>query len=169
MGSPVCFTRCMIAVVAFALCGGPQVLAAQQTEQQPSQPATQNQDLGTSQDSATPDPSRGPQKPVENPLPDSPGSARQNQNTAPAQNKPQEAPAGAAAAGAATTVGGAASKPAGAAIAPAKQPQRRSLVLKIAAIAAAGAAVGIVYGLSRSSPSVPPGANTTTTASAQQR
>ena len=64
-------------------------------------------------------------------------------------------PLGTATAEGVPTVGGAASRPAGEAIAPAKQNQRRSLLIKIGLIAAAGAAGGIVYGLSKSSPSKP--------------
>ncbi len=74
---------------------------------------------------------------------------------APQAKKPSE-PVGAAAAEKVPTAGGAASKPAGIAIAPAKQHQTRSLLIKIGAIAAAGIAVGTIYGLSRSSPSIPP-------------
>ncbi len=189
MSSPKWITSSMIAVIAFVLCGGPQFAAAQQSiapatqqQDQPSQdqttPATsdpqaqpvpeQNQTtapapdgVGTSQESATPDPSKGPLKP--NDLPNAPSSTtqtaqQQSQNQGQNQNQPKEAPIGAAAAQAGKTTGGTASKPAGTAIAPAKQHQSRSLLIKLGAIAAAGAAVGIVYGLSRSSPSVPPGA-----------
>lgn len=79
----------------------------------------------------------------------------------PAQNapaKPTQEPAGAAAAQSGVTTGGAASKPAGMAIAPAKQRQVRSFLIKMAAIAAGGAAIGTVVALSKGSPSKPPGA-----------
>jgi hypothetical protein len=56
------------------------------------------------------------------------------------------------------TTGGVASRPAGAAIAPAKQRQYRSLFIKIGAIAAAGAAIGTIVALTKGSPSTPPGA-----------
>jgi len=72
---------------------------------------------------------------------------------APQPKKPPAEPVGAAAAEKVPTVGGAASRPAGAAIAPAKQRQTRSLLIKIGAIAAAGAALGTVYALSRGTPS----------------
>jgi hypothetical protein len=89
-----------------------------------------------------------------------------NQPNAPApqptQQQPAQAPTGTAAAPGIKTAGGAASRPAGTAIAPAKQHQTRSLLIKIGAIAAGAAALGAVYGLSRSSPSVPPGARTGT-------
>src|SRR5947208_14583495 len=77
----------------------------------------------------------------------------------PQPKKPSE-PVGAAAAEKVPTAGGAASKPAGVAIAPAKQHQTRSLLLKIGAIAAAGVAAGTVYALSRGTPSTPPNTNT---------
>jgi hypothetical protein len=67
-------------------------------------------------------------------------------------------PVGAATAERVPTAGGAAAKPAGAAIAPAKQHQTRGLLIKIGAIAAAGAALGTVYALTRSTGSLPPGA-----------
>ena len=76
---------------------------------------------------------------------------------APQPKQPQE-PVGAAAAQKVPTAGGAASKPAGAAIAPAKQHQTRSLLIKIGAIAAAGIAAGSIYALSRGTSSTPPGA-----------
>lgn len=164
---------CMLLVLFFTLCGGPQLLQAQQT----------GSDASTAQ-SATPDPSRGPQQPVTNtpettapeppsaqapsaqPATTSVSSSNPQGNQAPAAPAPQttQAPAGAAAAQRAETAGGAASKPAGSAIAPAKQHQRRSLLIKVGAIAAAGAAAGLVYGLSRGTPSLPPGARTTATA-----
>ena len=76
---------------------------------------------------------------------------------APTPKQSQE-PVGAAAAQKVPTTGGAASKPAGAAIAPAKQHQTRSLLIKIGAIAAAGIAAGSIYALSKGTSSTPPGA-----------
>ena len=87
-----------------------------------------------------------------------PTAANQNAQTPPAQNKPAEEPVGAAAAQAGATSGGAASKPAGMAIAPAKQRQVRSWLIKLGALAAGGAAIGAVVALSQGSPSKPPGA-----------
>lgn len=74
---------------------------------------------------------------------------------------PQETaqPEGTAAARATRTIGGPASKPAGSAVAPAKQRQVRSLLIKIGAIAGAGAALGTVYALTRGTPTKPPGAH----------
>lgn len=94
-------------------------------------------------------------------LPDSPSAAQSGNQTQPADQKGSAAsqePRGTAAAEAARTHGGAASKPAGAAIAPAKQRRTRSLLIKLGIIAGAGAALGTVYGLSKGSPSRPPGA-----------
>ena len=64
-------------------------------------------------------------------------------------------PLGAATAEGVPTVGGGASRPAGEAIAPAKQNQRRSLLIKVGLIAAVGVAGGVVYGLSKGTPSKP--------------
>jgi hypothetical protein len=193
MSSPHSFPRFIVAALAFSLCGGPQLMSAQQTapvqnqaapEQQTndqqnntqqtqpdaSQAADQQnggqQNVGTSQDSATPDPSKGPLKPNDNQLPNAPSTSQQQQPTSGQNKQPEskETPLGAAAAQAGKASGGAASRPAGIAIAPAKQHQTRSLLIKVGAVAAGAAAVGIVYGLSRGTPSVPPGATTTAAA-----
>jgi hypothetical protein len=81
------------------------------------------------------------------------------------QNEPAQAPAnqtsnplGTAAAEKGQTAGGGASRPAGVAIAPAKQKKSKSLLIKLGAVAAAGAAIGTVYALSRGTSSTPPGA-----------
>ncbi len=116
------------------------------------------------------DPTAGPKTPVpSSDLPDAPSGqaapAPQAQPPAAAgdssssQQKSQE-PLGTATAERGTTAGGPASEPAGMAIAPAKQKQTRSLLIKIGAVVAAGAALGIVYGLSRSTPPTPPGSGT---------
>ena len=167
----------MIVVVAFALCGGPELLQAQQTtqpattqEQQDNTspapatsdqatpaPTAQDQNVGTTPQNATPDPSKGPLQPAETaPLPNAPSSSQPPQQSQ--QQQPAQAPTGAAAAQGIKTAGGAASRPAGTAIAPAKQHQTRSLLIKLGAIAAGAAALGTVYALSRGSSSVPPGA-----------
>jgi cobalamin biosynthesis Mg chelatase CobN len=166
-------TRIMIGAMSFALCGGPELMQAQSTPQ------------ASTPQSATPDPSRGPQQPAGNqpaaPLPEAPSAdmpsttpatpstsspSRDNANTSSSQAQSTQAPTGAAAAQRAETAGGAASKPAGNAIAPAKQRQTRSLLIKVGAIAAAGAAAGIIYGLSRGTGSLPPGATRTTATAA---
>jgi len=147
-------------LLAFTLCGVPQMLEAQATPQ--SQPTSQTQNSQTTPDSAMPDPSRGPLQPAQQ-LPESAGASKsqQGQGQSNSQNSQNsQAPVGAAAAPAGPVAGGAASKPAGSAIAPAKQRNTRALLIKVGAIAAAGVAVGTIYALSRGTPSVPPGAST---------
>lgn len=124
---------------------------------------------------ATPDPNAAPPQTSPDQAPPAQTAPAQNgattapvPTTAPAPNqappaqnapaKPTQEPAGAAAAQSGVTTGGAASKPAGMAIAPAKQRQVRSFLIKMAAIAAGGAAIGTVVALSKGSPSKPPGA-----------
>jgi hypothetical protein len=173
--------RVLSTILAASLCVTPEMMTAQQSapvspaQQQnpatpgsaPAAPAAQptpgqqpQQNRGT-----TIDPSQAPLQPVTT-YPDAAG-AEQNtatQNDAaprrqttlqenPQPKKTPEEPLGAATAGRVSTVGGAAAKPAGLAIAPAKQHQTRSLLIKIGAIAAAGAAIGTVYALSRGTPS----------------
>jgi len=173
--------RMLALVLAFALCGVPEVLAQTQSAEPAQQPQAQPQ----TQPNITADPSLGPVEPAQSsnqseqaepeqqPLPDAPSNAGQNAQsssssssatpvTQPAANvRPQE-PAGTAAAGKPESVGGAASKPAGTAMAPAKQRQVRSWLIKLGAVAAAGVALGVVYGLSKSTSPKPPGATTTT-------
>ena len=133
---------------------------AQPSEQIQPQPATNPS--GTSVN-----PSQPPLQPVTT-YPDASGAQQEQQspNAAPTQSsvpdgpqpkKPTE-PVGAATAESVPTAGGAAAKPAGVAIAPAKQHQTRSLLFKVGAVIAAGAALGTVYALSKGSPSTPPGA-----------
>ncbi|HWR36462.1 MAG TPA: hypothetical protein VN622_11390 [Clostridia bacterium] len=160
-------TRWMIAVVAFAMCGAPeaaQALAqdAQQPQTVPAQQVPQQQpNRGT-----TIDPSQGPLTPVPAQTPpDAPSSTVQQQptpTTTPVQQpttqqqQQRREPLGAAAAEGVRTSGGSASRPAGSAIAPAKQRQVRALLIKLGAIAAAGAAIGTVYALSKGTSSTPP-------------
>ena len=145
---------------------------AQPAAQQPSQntpPAGQSQPQPANQ-GTTVNPSQAPLQPVTT-YPDA-GGAQQEQTspnapaqTAPAQTTVPEAPqpkkpaepVGAATAESVPTTGGAAAKPAGVAIAPAKQHQTRSLMIKIGAALAAGAALGTVYALSHGTSSTPPG------------
>jgi cytoskeletal protein RodZ len=148
----------MAVLLLFVMLGGPQMMMAQSTAQ-PSQSAQPSQ---TTTDTSTPEPAASSQLPnapsaqaVGAPaLPqDAQQPADQNSN---AQQK-QENPVGAAAAQKGVTAGGAASKPAGTAIAPAKQRQVRSFLLKLGLIAAGGAAIGTVYALSKGTASTPPG------------
>ncbi|HUR36353.1 MAG TPA: hypothetical protein VM009_00955 [Terriglobales bacterium] len=82
------------------------------------------------------------------------GQPSQQQPTTPGTTQPL----GTAAAEKATTAGGAASRPAGTAIAPAKQRQTRSFLIKLGLLTAGGVALGTVYALTKGSPSKPPGA-----------
>jgi hypothetical protein len=91
-----------------------------------------------------------PQQLPENPAPNQPQTAP-SQPAAPAAQNPNE-PSGTAAAQAARPIGNPASRPAGAAIAPAKQRQVRSFLIKLGFIAGAGVAAGTVYALSNASP-----------------
>lgn len=102
-------------------------------------------------------------------LPDSPGAVNaSNNNQAPAAAKPSQAtaaqaqagqPSGTAVAPAVQLSGGAASKPAGVAIAPPKQRQVRSWLIRFGFIAGAGAALGTVAVLSAGSPGRVPGSH----------
>src|SRR5260221_1578320 len=133
---------------------------------QPAAPAGQNQPQPASPGTSV-NPSQAPLQPVTT-YPDASGAQQEQQspNTAPAaqttvpegpQPKKPTEPVGAATAESVPTSGGAAAKPAGIAIAPAKQHQTGSLLFKIGAVAAAGAALGTVYALSHGTSSTPPG------------
>lgn len=127
-----------------------------QSSQQPSSDSTQNSNAPQSQQPVTtyPDATTATPQSTAPGTPDAPQpKAQQNVQT---QSEPQ----GAATAEKVTTAGGAAAKPAGVAIAPAKQHQTRSLLIKVGAALAAGAAAGTVYALSRGTSSTPPGATT---------
>ncbi len=148
--------KCMLLIVGSVLCGLPEFAQAQQADQQ-------------SQSGTTIDPSKGPLQPVpaqnqpnaDNPTPQNPESSTEALPASPAsQSKPEQQmqqPLGAATAEGVPTVGGAASRPAGMAIAPDKQGQRRSLLLKVGLIAAAAVAVGTVAGLSKGTSGKPSG------------
>jgi hypothetical protein len=92
------------------------------------------------------------------------GQTETTQST-PAQNQEQnqeqkpQRPVGTAAAEAPKTKGMTAAQPSGIAIAPAKQRRVRTIVLRVGAIVAAGAAVGTVIALTEATPSRPPGAH----------
>ena len=166
-------SRVLALVLATLLCGAPAMLAqtadAQSSTDSTTQLTPQSDQTATPQQrpsqSLDVDPSKGPLEPVpEEQLPEAPSAQRQ---PAPAQTTtlppaPQRTaqqpvePEGTAAAKSAATAGGPASKPAGSAIAPAKQRQVRSLLIKVGAIAAGGAALGIIYGLTRGTSSTPP-------------
>ncbi len=149
----------LVPIVALVLCGLPECAQAQQA----AAPAQNPQQNGT-----TVDPSQGPLQPV--PAQNQPDNQTTQQaqpesstealpaNPAP-QQKPQpqvQQPLGTATAEGVPTVGGGASRPAGEAIAPAKQKQRRSLLLKMGLIAAVAVAGGTVYALSKGTSATPP-------------
>jgi hypothetical protein len=162
-----CYSRLLCIVLAFVLSGVPApVVSLAQTPQQegvqvPPQdqtPMDQQQDREQQEDKAS-------QEIINrNHLPDSPSASRpqiQEDTTPSAQQAPKVPtvePSGTAAAQAGKVSGSAGSRPAGAAIAPAKQRQVRSLVIKLGAIAGAGIALGTVAALSKGSPAKPPGA-----------
>ncbi len=131
--------------LALFLCGAPEWLSAQ--AQTPAPPPSPTQDGA-----------QLPDAPSEATTTQSNHSQPQNQDQQKPPAQPAQAPAGAGAAEAGPTAGGAGSTPAGMAIAPAKQHQVRSFLIKLGAIAGGAVAIGTVYALSRSSPSRPPGA-----------
>ena len=150
-------------VVGLVLCGLPECAQAlPQQEGAAPQNGQQSQQSGT-----TVDPSKGPLTPVptqnapedQNPAPQTPDNSAQSLPSAPTPQQKQEPqvqePLGTATAEGVPTVGGAASRPAGEAIAPAKQNQRRSLLIKIGLIAAVGVAAGTVAGLTKGTSSKP--------------
>lgn len=155
-------TKLTTLIVGAVMCGAPEITQAmQQQETTIPQSGQQDQQNGT-----TIDPSKGPLQPVptqnqptQNTPPNMPESYTETMPATPApQPKPQQQmqePLGAATAEGVPVVGGAASRPAGEAIAPDKQKQRRSLLLKIGLIAAVGVAGGVVYGISKGTPSKP--------------
>lgn len=165
--------RALALSLALLLCGVPEALAQAAQQQSSSAQQTQQQQQPTQKPSQSldVDPSKGPLQPVTPATPDSqlpaaPSASPSAQQTVPPAQTQKTAPAapapqGVAAAGEAKTNGGPASEPAGTAIAPAKQRQMRSLLIKIGAIGAGAAALGAIYGLTRSTPSHPPNASTT--------
>lgn len=178
--------RMLVAAVGFCLCGAPELIA-QAAGSSAASPAAQSQDQRDPRFSGVkPDPAAGPQQPTLSPqrpdstpaLPNAPGlqppvtqPATPVTSGAPsgtqAVQRPTtqiEPPTGVAAAEKGVTQGGAASTPAGAAIAPAKQRQVRSLLIKMGVVAAGAVAVGTVIGLSKGTPTAPPGSQSGTQA-----
>ncbi len=153
--------RTFYGVLILALVALPELSAAQQapaTDQPQEQPsvAQQQQPNQPAQPATTPAPTENTQQsqqaqPQPSELPNSPGSVRPQ-----AQPSVTERPLGTAAAEIGNASGTAASKPAGIAIAPAKQHQSRSLLIKLGAALGAGVAIGTVMALSNASPSRPP-------------
>ncbi|PYV95190.1 MAG: hypothetical protein DMG89_22555 [Acidobacteria bacterium] len=163
-----CYSRLLCLVLAFVLSGivGPVSSLAQapagteQAQPQDQTPAQdQQQDRQQQEDKAS-------QEIINrNHLPDTPSATKpqiQEEPSPAAQQTTPKAPtvepSGTAAAQAGKISGSAGSRPAGAAIAPAKQRQVRSLVIKLGALAGAGIALGTVAALSKGTPPKPPGA-----------
>ncbi len=139
-------TFMLAALLLFVLLGGPQITQAWAAA--PQQAAPQQNQAAQPANAADQN---------AQPLPDSPGAAQPQQQRQQAPGQDQHVPLGAATAQQGPTAGGAASKPAGSAIAPAKQRQVRSFLIKLGVIAAAGGAIGAVYALTRGTSSTPPG------------
>lgn len=156
-------TQCMVLIVGSVLCGLPECAQALQQQDTSSQQGSQQ----SPQNGTTYDPSKGPLQPVpsnnqptqENGATPPPEGPTEPVPATPApQPKPEQQmqqPLGAATAEGVPTVGGAASRPAGEAIAPDKQRQRRSLLIKVGLIAAVGVAGGVIYGLSKGTSAKP--------------
>jgi hypothetical protein len=157
-------TRLGVRLVIAALLFSVSLSAQQQVSQSSSQQTQPSPPSGVMID-----PSAGPLKPSEPPPAATPAgeapAAQPAFTSAPAQAQTPEqpvtqSPVGAAAAEQVRAAGGGASRPAGSAIAPVKQHQYRSILIKLGAVAAAGIAVGTVYGLSHATPGTPPHATT---------
>lgn len=147
-------TRVLASSLVLVVSSATEPLLAQQSSEQQSAPASQQA------------PGQGNLPPIE--LPENPGR-NSNPNQAPATEPPatptpaqkststSQEPNGTAVAPSLGTTGGAASKPEGVAIAPPKQRQIRSLLIKLGFVAGAGVAIGTVVGLSAASPGHVPG------------
>jgi len=157
--------------------------SAPQSTQQAQDPNSQSPDSSVQQkDTPAPnqqngtrfDPAQAPLAPVPSARPsetstmppDAPSEVQRSQQAQSTESSPQPKPPqpertnplGTATAQEGATRGGVASRPAGEAIAPAKQRQVHSLLIKLGLVAAGAAAVGTVVGLTRGTSSVPPGA-----------
>ena len=180
------FCRSLVVTLSALLCNVPQYLAAQSTETaqqnaalaQDSNSAQQDTSAQNLQSTTKPDPSQAPLAPVPTTRPaetnsvppDAPSEVqRSQQETAPTaptatstqslQQQTPTVPLGTATAQQGATRGGVASRPAGEAIAPAKQRQVHSMLIKLGLVAAGAVAVGTVVGLTRGTSSIPPGAH----------
>jgi hypothetical protein len=186
------WTRIVVAALGLCLYGAPELIAQTATSPQTqtqAAPAQGDQHPQTPADprfsGVKPDPAAGPQQPTLSPqrpdsqpaLPNAPSAQPAAQRGTPATSEGSngtqavqrpttqiEPPTGVATAEKGVTQGGAASTPAGAAIAPAKQRQVRSLLIKMGVVAAGAVAVGTVVGLSKGTPTAPPGSQSGTQA-----
>jgi len=179
-------SRPFILLLTLSLAGGEFAFAQQPAQTLPDAPSAVNRQMAQAQTPATQDPAaevpaeQSPTEPRVVPVqpeaaPGTEPAVAQPETTAPTQDqpvtptqpastpaatpaKPAGPPIGTAAAESAKTAGAPASRPAGVAIAGQKQKRSRSLLIKLGALAAAGAAIGTVYALSRGTSSLPPNA-----------
>jgi hypothetical protein len=130
----------------------PQTIAASDLQDSPGAEWSKAQDSSEQQSSSSPSTAKAS---GQTETTQSTGAQNQDQNQ---EQKPQR-PVGTAAAEAPKTKGVTAAQPSGIAIAPAKQRRVRTIVLKVGAIVAAGAALGTVIALTEGTSSRPPGAH----------
>ena len=142
--------RATVCSLIFLLSAAAEPLAAQQQTAPPEQQPAQNSTQQPAQNSTQP--------PIE--LPENPGRSSTPPSNTPPNNVPPPAtqPSGTAVAPEVQVSGGAASKPAGVAIAPPKQRQIRTWLIRFGFIAGAGVALGTVAALSAASPGRVPNA-----------
>jgi cytoskeletal protein RodZ len=174
--------RSLAIILSAMLCNVSQYTAAQTAPSAPQNTSSaqdttsQPQQHRSAQDSQStrPDPSQAPLAPVPSARPadtntvppDAPSEVQRSQEpqapppTTQMQSTQQapSVPLGTATAQQGATRGGLASRPAGEAIAPAKQRQVHSLLIRLGLVAAGAVAVGTVVGLTRGTSSTPPGA-----------
>jgi len=145
------FTRFFGVVIAALLLLEPAILSAQEPSGTPNSETPVQQT--SSSNSTAPD----------SELPESPGATQVRQDSSTTVPSPstqtgtETQPSGTAAAPAVPVTGNVVCRPAGAAVAPPKQRQSRSFLIKLGLIAGAGVALGTVAALSFSSPARVPG------------
>jgi hypothetical protein len=146
--------------VPFAQAADTQPPAATASQQSATPPAAQTQSSDPATSNPAP-PSSQPTATPSEPKPPASDDADQDETPEALPSAPQQQqngnsnPVGTAAAPYEKTTGVAASRPAGAVVAPAKQKRSRSFLIRVALIAGACVAVGVVVGLSAASPSRP--------------
>jgi hypothetical protein len=130
----------------------PDAPSSSQGQQQPQQPTVTPVPVDNTTNNPAADEAQPATQTGELPQSDASSTAKQPKTT----NNQQ--PLGTAAAEGAKTYGGGASRPAGVAIAPAKQKQSRSFLIRMGAIMAGAAALGTVYALTKKTGPTPPNA-----------
>lgn len=154
------FRAVAFSLIAFLTMQGTIAAGAQQEHSQQQQPPAPSQSQASNAQQTSAPPMMPVDPPVNadqnslpsEPMPQAPASEQQEPAQQPAA--PQQ-PVGTAAAPYEKPTGVPGSRPAGAVIAPAKQRRVRAIVVKVSIILAAGAAVGVVAGLSKASHSQP--------------